>query len=362
MRLADTKAINETISALIRTRKINTTLSSIFAIRPNSERIIFNTEKEWPDDTLMAAVILKMLERSGSQAQAVTEKILNELVANSHVFHYGELEGNPYYRNIKISEAKRGRFTLTEGRYSDNQLLNYNEPVMDEDGIYIPSLGLIDHDFSYPCIREGDETWMAVTPNEIYTMKKPVKEAHGRVLTLGLGLGYYAYMTAMKDSVESVTIIEYQPEVIALFEEYILPRFICRDKITVLQGDAISFMQNLKDGEYDYCFADIWQGNADSSSYLKLKEICRGFSRTKMAYWIEESIVQSLMGYVIVEIAEAGCKNRGEEVPEAAARDEEDRFKRDYIKKLLENESAERPQQLLWYADYRNILNLISRH
>ena len=69
-----------------------------------------------------------------------------------------------------------------------------------------------------------------------------------------------------------VTIVEKQPEVIELFNTYILPQFENKDKITVLQAYAFAFMQNLPDGEYDYCFADIQIGNTDTITHMKMKK------------------------------------------------------------------------------------------
>ena len=54
-------------------------------------------------------------------------------------------------------------------------------------------------------------------------MKLPVERAKGKVLTFGLGLGYFAYMCSLKEEVESVTVVEKDKSVIKLFNEIILP-------------------------------------------------------------------------------------------------------------------------------------------
>ena len=85
-------------------------------------------------------------------------------------------------------------------------------------------------------------------------------------------------MTAIKENVESVTIIEKSPEVISLFKKYILPQFSAvKNKITIIEADAIEFMENLEDGKYDYCFADIWESNINIAPYLKLKPLEKKF-------------------------------------------------------------------------------------
>ena len=66
----------------------------------------------------------------------------------------------------------------------------------------------------FPAILENDRIWMTVTPNEIETMKEPVDQAFGNVLTFGFGLGYYAYMISEKEEVTSITVVEINGDVI----------------------------------------------------------------------------------------------------------------------------------------------------
>ena len=72
---------------------------------------------------------------------------------------------------------------------------------------------------------------MSISPNEVFTMDQPIKKAKGKVLTLGCGMGYFAYMVSLKEDVESITIVELEQSVINLFEIYLLPQFENKDKI-----------------------------------------------------------------------------------------------------------------------------------
>ena len=74
---------------------------------------------------------------------------------------------------------------------------------------------------------------MSVTPNEVYTVQPAIDNAKGKVLTLGCGMGYFAYMASLKEEVESITIIELEQDVIDLFENSILPQFENKDKIYI---------------------------------------------------------------------------------------------------------------------------------
>ena len=65
------------------------------------------------------------------------------------------------------------------------------------------------------------------------------------------------------------------------------------DKITIIEADAIKFMENLEDGKYDYCFADIWESNIDIAPYLKLKPLEKKFKHMECGYWLEFNTIAS---------------------------------------------------------------------
>lgn len=72
---------------------------------------------------------------------------------------------------------------------------------------------------------EDGQEWMAIKPNEIETMRQPIARAAGQVVAFGLGMGYYAFMVSEKPEVKTLTIVERDENVIALFREHILPQF-----------------------------------------------------------------------------------------------------------------------------------------
>ena len=58
-----------------------------------------------------------------------------------------------------------------------------------------------------------------------------------------------------------------------LFSENILPQMRTREKIDIVTADAIEYLASLRGDEYDFCFADIWEGLADGAPlYIKIKE------------------------------------------------------------------------------------------
>ena len=207
------------------------------------------------------------------------------------IYRAEDLKANPYFHRIKAPGALEGSFRFQSTEFLSGEMFLDREPVS-EGYARVNTLGIFDGTLHYPGFYEGDRCWMSITPNEIVTMQDPIDRACGKVLTLGLGLGYYAYMTHIKENVESVTIIEREPAVISLFEKTLLPQFDFPDKIRIIRADAFDYMETLADGEFDYCFADIWQNPLDGmDDYLHVRQLGNRFRRMTCDYWIEESFI-----------------------------------------------------------------------
>ena len=311
------------------------------------------------DQSLVFAAILNISNFDPiMNIKDIPAPIIQKIIKNTHVFHLGELEENPYYRNIHFEDQKLGRFELSSNIFHKYELMLYDAGYVDN-GIGIPAIGMTDYDFHFPCIKEDNNVWMSITPNEIYTMKKPIEKASGRVLTLGCGMGYFAYMAALKENVESVTIVEKEPEVIELFEKVILPQFSCKDKITVINADAFDFVENLKDGEYDFCFADIWRGVDDTVPYLRLKSLCGRFRQTFFSYWIEDSLIYALTAYVYVIIINA-FRGIQTNTSDPVKLSDAELYKFNFLQNLLQDEEILRPEHLDYYMNHKSIICLMS--
>ena len=376
MKVVSTRKINERIMQLVESRQINVSLMIKLSMPIATEEIVFEDpalikkvadelqknagSEEYAlsyDEYVMGAMVCTILnDKSG--AGAVPDMIIDQIVKNSHIYHEGELEDDPYYKNIRFEDQKSGEYGLTYKTFKPYELFHYYTPVIFED-IMIPAIGTFDHEFRYPCIFQKDKVWVSITPNEITTMQKPIKDAQGKVLTLGCGMGYYSYMVSEKDDVESVTIIERSEDVIKLFETYILPQFPHKDKIHIVQADAYEYINELKDGEYDYCFAELWYSNMDIGPYLRLKDKCKRFKTMKISYWIEDGIIATIMGYIYVSILGAFYYNQGIKRPDIGAMGEEEAEKNRLIDKLLEKEEITKPEHVDYYMDPKNIIKLL---
>ena len=203
---------------------------------------------------------------------------------------------DPYYKNIRIPNARFGRWELKYEHYKAYEAFVCDEMILKPDFREIQRIGFFDSDFSYPAVMEDGHEWMAIKPNETATITFAVNAAHGRVATFGLGMGYYPYLVHLKPDVESITIIERSADVIELFKTHILPQFDMPEKVRIVQADAFEYAAKQMPAErFDYAFADTWRDVSDGlPMYLRMKKLERLNPVTEFSYWVEESL---LSGY-----------------------------------------------------------------
>ena len=226
------------------------------------------------------------------ETDAAIDCYLQRLYMNSKALDADFMEQNPYIQKIHFQDEKDGNFFLTNVSYQPGEILQYDFPEKQENCL-IPKIGYFQKKISFPTILEGDMPWMSVIPSEIYSMKNPIEQAHGNVLILGLGLGYYLYMISGKKDVKKITVVESSPEVIRLFRKNIFSQFdqSFREKTDIVQEDAYAYMETVREDQFDFIFADIWEGQKDGhEAYLRLKPSESRLPHTRFAYWIEDYI------------------------------------------------------------------------
>jgi len=104
----------------------------------------------------------------------------------------------------------------------------------------------------------GDDLWMSLSALEFESQEIGIRSAQGHVLIFGLGMGWAAVATAMREAVTRVTVVERDPDVLALhrtlgiFEQ--LPP-AARAKLAIVEGDAFAYRP---DAPVDLLMPDIW--------------------------------------------------------------------------------------------------------
>ena len=232
------------------------------------------------------------LEHNEINDQVMDKYILNNLTrleANDYL-------SNPYVKAIK-NVGKNKKYALKYIDYEPYQLFAYDDIQMK--GYEEHSrIGYFANKFSYLALTQGNNIWMSLNPNEIETMKPYIAKAKGDVLVLGLGMGYVPFMMANKEEVKSITIVEKDPEIISLFKEFIWPNFVNKNKIKIMQDDAINYTK--KNNKFDYIFADLWHDPEDGLPlFVELKRIDRNID-----CWLEVSLYQMLRRCMITLLEE----------------------------------------------------------
>lgn len=135
--------------------------------------------------------------------------------------------------------------------------------------------------------RDGD-TWMSITPLEIESQAIGVHYASGHVAIFGLGMGWVAAVTAMRDSVTRVTVVERDPDVIALHADLDLFARLpggAGDKIRVVQGDALEWRP---DAPVDLLMPDIWLWLVSDGRVEEVRQMQANVAAANVYFWGQE--------------------------------------------------------------------------
>ena len=142
---------------------------------------------------------------------------------------------------------------------------------------------------TYVRMRIGGAMMMSDTPYEKYTNSSFFLEARGRVLVVGLGLGFAISAVARKPEVESITIIERNKDVIDLvYGQFPKPARLVNN-IELVQSDVFEW-EPPRGVKYDTIYADIWPGPCatnvkDMDLFKKKFQRCRSRVDGRLA-WI----------------------------------------------------------------------------
>jgi len=108
---------------------------------------------------------------------------------------------------------------------------------------------------TYCRLLVGGGVMMSDTRNEQRTNTAVIREARGRVLIAGLGIGMVVVPIARKPEVSSIAIVEKSPDVIALVAPHLLKA--TQGKLQVIEADIFEW-KPAKGSSYDAIYFDIW--------------------------------------------------------------------------------------------------------
>ena len=174
-------------------------------------------------------------------------------------------------------------------------------------------LRAMDRNFDAIYLYQDDEDWMVDAPSEAATNDAPAAKAHGKVLTFGLGIGYFIFMAMRNPAVKEITVVESSAEVIAMFERFLYPQFPHDIPVHFIHGDAFDYFNEDFISQFDYVYTDIWKSSADGLAIMErlLHQYVPPYE--KADFWIEDSC-EEIMWTLIFLYFEAIAHNRKPEV------------------------------------------------
>lgn len=340
MLIKNNPSLNKAIDDLINTNNVNMNVADLL-ISAFSYTDIFNEDeiKQYIKEGLNEKeALMQMFCRFFDIDYDLEE---NQVVMDSYILENlkkldeKEYLNNPYVTAIN-NVGKYKKYSLRKITYEPYQLFPYDDIVINGNKEN-SRIGYFDHRFSYLALCEGNNIWMSLNPNEIETMKPFIKKAKGNVLVLGLGMGYVPFLMADKQEVKTITIIEKDPEIIGLFNSLIWPSFTNKNKIKIIQDDAINYVNKKENkGRYDYIFADLWHSPEDGLPlFISLKK-----ANKNIDCWLEASMY-ALLRRCMITLLEENKQN---------FKDEDYRYAKTYTDKII-NKYYQKTKNLILETD-----------
>ena len=265
--------------------------------------------------TYLVSEIFGLDDARGGDDRRLIRDYISKSVTILNAKKYTE---NPYYKNIRIENLKDGEWEFKWESYAPYRAVIAGDMTLCEDFSEYAPLGFFKEEFKFPAVLEGGNEWMTLTPVDLDTSEYAIERARGKVLTFGLGLGYYAYMASRKREVTSVTVIEKSERLIEFFKKHLLPQFPDREKITIINDDAFVYAEKKMPKEnYDIAFVDTWRDVSDGAPMYKRMKPNESLSpNTEFIYWIEGFLKSRLRALSFEELLKK-CENGAPDAPES---------------------------------------------
>jgi len=240
----------------------------------------------------------------------LNENVINHSLTNEDKNEYrisklniDEYTNNEYFKNIKVKEISKNDLKIKYEIMSENNCFLYDEANIDKEDYYVAKnkIGYFSEEYNFLSIQKDNVTWMSIVPHEVNTMKNIINKADKDIYVLGLGLGYFAYLSSIKSNVSSITIVDNDSQLVNLFKENIFPTFIEKQKYKLIIDDAFNYLKNISKDKF--IFIDLWHNELDGLlTYIKLKKQLRDYSN--VYYWIENSLINAFRNLLIILMEE----------------------------------------------------------
>lgn len=207
-----------------------------------------------------------------------------------------EWENNPYHQQVHLDYVKDDYFSFKKEKTAGFELFNSDEIQKDPHRELNDWMKLraMDQHFETLYLYQDDKDWMVDAPSEYNTNYHPSQKAHGKVLTFGLGIGYFLWFVLDNPTVEEVTVIEKNEAVLSMFQRFIYPQFPQKKKVHFLLGNAFDYFQESYLKNFDYVYTDIWKSTNDGLFLIEKLLEQMDLPLEKGDFWIEESCYEMM--------------------------------------------------------------------
>jgi hypothetical protein len=134
---------------------------------------------------------------------------------------------------------------------------------------------------NYLLTRDG-RVWMSLSPVEIESLAPHVPRMRGHIVIAGLGMGLALYNALLRPAVRHVTVVECDPDVIALFDAIRDPDWPPADRFTIERANALMWRSPVP---VDYLYADIWDKLGAPEAAADTRSMCRNLRPKSAGYW-----------------------------------------------------------------------------
>lgn len=128
--------------------------------------------------------------------------------------------------------------------------------------------------------------WMSLTKMEIESQMHHIAAAHGHTVIAGLGMGFVLFNILAKPEVTKVTLLEIDPEVVALMDRVTdWRKWPGVEKLTIVMGDATEWETGQA---VDFLYADIWEHLGWSQAVPTTRAIQYNTGAKLVGWWGQE--------------------------------------------------------------------------
>ena len=142
--------------------------------------------------------------------------------------------------------------------------------------------------------KNGQRLMMSDSPQEMFLQYEAYKNARGRILTSGLGIGLFTSMVAKKEDVTEIVVIEKEEDIIKLIKPYIKSK-----KVKILHDDIWNFIKETNEN-FDYSYIDIHYSTGAMEYSLTIqpmrKILVERFPNMPVDFWGEEEMKAQVIG------------------------------------------------------------------